>query len=183
MFIHTLTGVYPYTPKTFVRDHPTLSFRPEAVEDVMLAHGCARVLPTAAPDFDADTHKVVELPPASEGGVWVQVWQVLPLSEQELRECAVRKQARMQADIADLWACADAYQSGYISGVAVGLLTMGVMRGMPKALAVQAWSAAVWDAYYTRKAAVLAGAQADLDFTCCGPMPHSVPELREEMGL
>lgn len=183
MFINTLTGEYPYTPQAFVRDNPNLSFRRGAVEHAMLAHGCARVRQTDVPDFDVRTHTAVEMPPVLDGEDWVQAWEVLPLSEQALRERADVEAARMRADVADLWACADAYQSGYISGVAVGLLMMGVMRGMPKALAVQAWSAAVWDAYYTRKAAVLAGAQADLDFTCCGPMPHSVPELREEMGL
>ena len=82
-----------------------------------------------------------------------------------------------------LWAAADAYTSSYISGVAIGLLTIGVLQGKPMALAVSAWSSQVWDSYYTRKALVTASSVDNLDFSSHGPMPHSVPELRVELGL
>lgn len=82
-----------------------------------------------------------------------------------------------------LWRAADQYTSSFISGIAVGLLTMGVMQQLPKAMAVQAWSASVWDEYYQRKAGVNADDPVDTDFSFAGPMPHSVPELREELGL
>ncbi len=82
-----------------------------------------------------------------------------------------------------LWAAADAYTSKYISGVAIGLLTMGVMQGKPKARAVTMWSSSVWDDYYTRKALVNESSVDDLDFSSHGPIPHSVPELRVELGM
>lgn len=82
-----------------------------------------------------------------------------------------------------LWRAADAYTSGYISGVAIGLLTLGVLQAKPKALAVTAWSSSVWDEYYARKALITATSTDNLDFSMFGPMPYSVPELREELGM
>lgn len=91
--------------------------------------------------------------------------------------------ATVAAKIERLWAAADAYTSSYISGVAVGLLTIGVLQSLPKALAVSAWSSAVWDDYYARKALVTVSSVDDLDFSNHGPMPHGVPELRAELGV
>jgi len=96
---------------------------------------------------------------------------------------AAQDAATIEAKIGRLWAAADAYTSGYISGVAIGLLTIGVLQAKPKALAVSAWSSAVWDDYYARKALVTVSSVDNLDFSSHGPMPHSVPELRGELGL
>ena len=96
---------------------------------------------------------------------------------------AAQDAATIEAKIGRLWAAADAYTSSYISGVAVGLLTIGVMQGKPKALAVSAWSSAVWDDYYARKALVTVSSVDNLDFSSHGPMPHSVSELRAELGI
>ena len=96
---------------------------------------------------------------------------------------AAQNAATVAAKIERLWAAADAYTSGYISGVAIGLLTIGVLQSKPKALAVSAWSSAVWDDYYTRKALVTVSSVDNLDFSIHGPMPHSVPELRGELGI
>lgn len=96
---------------------------------------------------------------------------------------AAQDAATVAAKIDRLWSAADRYTSGYISGVAIGLLTIGVLQAKPKALAVSAWSSGVWDDYYNRKAAVTVGSEEDLDFSSHGPMPHSVPELRAELGM
>jgi len=82
-----------------------------------------------------------------------------------------------------LWTAADAYEKNYISGVAIGLLTLGVIQSKPKALAVSAWSASHWDDYYTRKAAITATSVLNLDFSPSGAIPYSVPELRAELGM
>ena len=82
-----------------------------------------------------------------------------------------------------LWQAADQYVTGYISGVAIGILTVGVIQGKPKALAVTAWSNTVWSDYYARKALVEGGAVPNLDFSTHGPIPHTVPELQSEIGL
>ena len=96
---------------------------------------------------------------------------------------AAQDAAAVAAKIDRLWAAADGYTSGYISGVAIGLLTIGVLQLKSKALAVSAWSSAVWDDYYARKALVTASSVENLDFSSHGPMPHSVPELRAELGM
>jgi len=104
-------------------------------------------------------------------------------AEQSAAEQAERDAATVAAKVDRLWAAADAYTSSHISGVAIGLLTIGVLQSLPKALAVSAWSSAVWDDYYTRKALVTVSSVDNLDFSSHGPMPHSVSELRAELGF
>lgn len=89
----------------------------------------------------------------------------------------------IQTKVEALWASADKYTSGYISGVAIGILTIGVMQQKPKALAVSAWSSSVWAEYYVRKTLVTLNSNDNLDFSGFGPIPYSVPELQAEMGL
>lgn len=112
------------------------------------------------------------------GAALVVTWTRKPDEEVEAITQAI---VRQKVDA--LWRAANEYTSGYISGVAVGLLTIGVLQQKPKALAVTAWSSAVWDAYYARKSLVTISSADDHDFSSFGPMPHSVPELREELGL
>lgn len=111
-----------------------------------------------------------------ENGAVVRTWGQRPIPMEERAQ-------RLQANEETLWRAADAYQTRYISGVAIGLLTIGVLQQKPVALAIQAWSATVWDEYYRRKALLTYDGAVDGDFTACGPMPHSVPELRAELGL
>lgn len=87
------------------------------------------------------------------------------------------------AKVEALWAAADRYVTSYISGVAIGILTIGVIQGKPKAMEVTGWSNAVWTEYHTRKAAVTVDGEDNLDFSSFGPMPHSVPELQAEIDL
>lgn len=78
-----------------------------------------------------------------------------------------------------LWQAAHNYEYAQVSGSAVGILAMGVMQGKPKCIAVQNWIKAVWAEYYLRKAT----GSTDYDYSFIGPVPHSVPELMEELGL
>ena len=93
--------------------------------------------------------------------------------------------AAMQADnVRALWQAATDYQESYISGAAYGLVTMGVLQQKPKALSVMAWVNSVWAAYYTRKPQVTPQWNAALlDFSSCGPMPCTVPDLMAELGM
>ncbi|EER61568.1 hypothetical protein AcdelDRAFT_0903 [Acidovorax delafieldii 2AN] len=91
--------------------------------------------------------------------------------------------AIVSAKIEALWQAADKYTSSYISGVAIGILTIGVMQKKPKALAVSAWSSSVWTEYYVRKALVTSNSADNHDFSSFGPIPYSVPELQAEAGL
>lgn len=82
-----------------------------------------------------------------------------------------------------LWKAANDFQSGQISGAAIGLLTIGVLAQKPKCTAVQAWIKSVWVEYYTRKAGVNLQNNVNLDFSICGNIPYSVPELMEEVSI
>lgn len=109
-------------------------------------------------------------------GVWRTKWKQVPMSEGQIAELVAER-------IDSLWVAADAYTAGYISGVAIGLLTVGVLQSKPKALAITAWSSAVWGEYYARKASVHLGGPLNLDFSSLGPMPYSVPELQAELSM
>lgn len=82
-----------------------------------------------------------------------------------------------------LWKAANDYQSGQISGAAIGLLTIGVLAQKPKCTAVQAWIKSVWVEYYTRKAGIDLQNNVNLDFSVCGNIPYTVPELMEEVSI
>lgn len=87
-----------------------------------------------------------------------------------------------QANISALWSAAHNYEYSQISGTATGLLVLGVLKGMPKCIAVQAWVTSIWNLYYARKPLVTHEQDVDLlDFSSCGQMPHSVPELMAEV--
>lgn len=136
---------------------------------------------TPQPPFDPLTEGVRELDADLLSGRAVRVWQVYPLPDEEV---AANARASIERQQALLWAAADEWQTRHISGVAIGLLTIGVLQRLPKAMAVQAWSGALWGEYYRRKAGITASGRVDVDFsTTVGAMPHSVPELQAELGL
>lgn len=128
------------------------------------------------PPLEPDHRHVEQWTYRVENGVVVRTWGQRPIPMEERAQ-------RLQTNEEALWRAADAYQAQYISGVAIGLLTIGVLQQKPVALAIQAWSATVWDEYYRRKALLTYDGAVNEDFTGCGPMPHSVPELRAELGL
>lgn len=150
--------------------------------------GYAVLFATPQPAFDLITQTVREVAPAvSPKGNWEQRWEVVDLDAEVI---AVNQAAKAEADSKALdakynalWSAADKYVAGYISGVAIGLLTVGVLQAKPKAHAITAWSSAVWAEYYVRKALVTLTSDDNLDFSTLGPMPHSVPELQAEVGL
>lgn len=97
-------------------------------------------------------------------------------------EYAAGLERMRQGNLAALWQAAHDYEYGYISGSAVGIVTLGVLGAKPKCLAVQAWIKSVWDLYYARKPAVAWQSDPNLlDFSACGDMPHSVPDLIAEV--
>ena len=98
-------------------------------------------------------------------------------------EAILDPQVVISSKIEALWKAADSYVSSYISGVAIGLLTIGLIQQLPKALAVTAWSSGIWAEYYQRKALVTYNSEDNLDFSSFGGMPHSVPELQAELGM
>ena len=86
--------------------------------------------------------------------------------------------------INSLWQAAHDWEYQYINGVAIGLLALGVAKASPISMAIAAWDAGIWNLYYSRKANVTINSDSTiLDFSSCGPMPYTIPELRTELGF
>lgn len=127
-------------------------------------------------------------PPLWSGAIWSCVAGTWAISDtvghQRLLDADAAKVARNQADaesqrISRLWQAAHDYEFAQVSGSAIGLLAVGVMRDKPKCVAVQGWIKQIWAEYYTRKA----NGSSDCCYRVSGACPHSVPELMAELGL
>lgn len=200
-YINTATGEYPVSESTIRAAYPNTSFPVPFVAP----EGYVFVFPTPQPEFNPVTQRVQETTPMlTVKGHYEQTWEVVPrfaqytddmgvvhtVAAQEAAAIAADQASKADAEakaiqtkVEALWASADKYTSGYISGVAIGILTIGVMQKKPKALAVTAWSSAIWSEYYARKKLITATSTDDYDFTAFGAIPFSVPELQAEIGL
>jgi len=176
---------YPYAINDLKEANPNTSFPAQLSPSDLAAYGVAIVVVKGQPAYDPLTQSVIEAQPAYNAAKqqWEQQWSIVALTADQRATRLAADAAAVAAKQDALWRAADAYTSGFISGVAVGLLTIGVIQGKPKALAVTAWSSSVWDAYYQRKALVTATSVDDHDFAGLGPIPHSVPDLRAELGM
>ncbi len=148
----------------------------------------------ADPIFETPAPAITEHQRAVRNGVkqdallnWVWDWDIVNFTAPEIEAYEAAKletnAAIVDANINKLWQAADAYVTNFISGLAIGVLTIGVIQNKPKALAVRAWSAEVWGEYYIRKAAITATSTLDTDFSTFGPIPYSVRELQSELGM
>ena len=101
----------------------------------------------------------------------------IPLTQAELDQATANS-------ISALWQAAHEYEQRFVSGVGIGLLTVGFSKGLPKAIAFTQWTQTLWDEYYKRKALVTSTFDPLLqDFSSVGTPPHTIPELRTEAGL
>ena len=146
--------------------------------------GYAFIFPAPQPTHDPITQRVQAIAPElTTLGHWEQRWGVVALDAEAVavNEAAalVQASAAESARIEVIWQGAYDYEFAQISGVAIGMLVLGVLQSKPKALAVKGWSQAIWTEYYTRKA----NGSSDTSYTALGDCPHSVPELMVELGL
>ena len=183
-YINTITGEYPVSEAQIRLAYANTSFPVpfQAPDEYVL------VFQAPQPTFDVLTQSVREVTPVlTNKGHYEQVWEVIALDVEQIEANQAAKavaDAKLINDkIEALWSATDRYTSGYISGVAIGILTIGVMQQKPKALAVTGWSSTIWAEYYARKALVTATSTDDHDFTGFGAIPFSVPELQAEIGL
>jgi hypothetical protein len=131
-----------------------------------------------APAYDPATQRLTGPTYEIDGETVKRNYTVEDIPQEELD---ARDAATIAGKIEQLWSAADKYVNGYISGVAIGILTIGVIQSKPKCLAVTGWSQSIWTEYYVRKAGITLTSELDLDFTSFGAIPHSVPELQEEV--
>lgn len=144
------------------------------LQDVVMTHPSILFPESYAVQF-------IEVPDNAQNGYeWDGVNATEPkppeLSEEQIQQL-------IDSKVDALWNAADKYIERYISGVAIGILTLGVSKMKPKALNVTEWTQAIWASYYHRKAQVTATSVDDHDFTMFGPIPHSIMELKEEAGI
>lgn len=89
-----------------------------------------------------------------------------------------------ESNVAALWQAAHDYELAEISGTAVGLLTLGTIKGGPIAIAIQVWCQSIWLLYYQRKPLITHEWNPELlDFSSCGKIPYTIPELLTEVYL
>jgi hypothetical protein len=84
MYVKITDGIpVPTTLTQLKLDHPNVSF-PETFTDALAAEwGLLPLQATAQPDINRLTEDLVEGTPALANGTWMQVWQVLPLPQEE----------------------------------------------------------------------------------------------------
>jgi hypothetical protein len=87
----------------------------------------------------------------------------------------------LEAKRNELWQDANDYNTQYISGAALSMLTIGVMQGKPKALAIMGWISTLWNEHYYPQKALITVDSPPYDFSVVGPIPYSVPELTSEV--
>lgn len=83
-YINTITNQYPYSVAQLKRDNPQTSFPKNPSAAALAEFGLYPVSSTTQPSFDATTHKLVESTPAYVNGAWLQVWEVVPLTSEEI---------------------------------------------------------------------------------------------------
>lgn len=81
---------YPYSPEQLKRDNPDVSF-PEVMTELRLSEwNVFSVVPTAKPD-DNDTTLVEETYPVLLNSQWVQSWQIVQLTAEQILQKQVAK--------------------------------------------------------------------------------------------
>ena len=84
---------YPYGADVLRRDNPQTSFPKNPTAELLATFNVFPVKPTEQPQFDPMTQRVEEGTPVLQAGEWAQVWNVTPLSAEEI--------AQLQADRAE----------------------------------------------------------------------------------
>lgn len=87
----------------------------------------------------------------------------------------------IKTNVDKLWKEATEYQESFISGAALSLLTLGVLQSKPKSLAIMGWIQDIWNNHYYVQKPLVTENYVAYDFTVCGEMPYSVPELSAEV--
>lgn len=91
MFIRVLEDnslVYPYYLSSLLVDFPYTSWTANISSDLVSleGHGIFQVYTAAQPEINPYIQKVVEATPSHNGEIWVQTWEVVDLTEQEIAD-------------------------------------------------------------------------------------------------
>lgn len=75
---------YPYGADVLRRDNPQVSFPNNPSDEMLATFNVLPVEPTERPTFDAMTQRLEEGTPVKLNEQWTQVWNVMPLSAEEI---------------------------------------------------------------------------------------------------
>lgn len=150
-------------------------------------YGYSVIFPKPVPEYNKLTQTVIQgLPVLNTLDKYEESWQIVDLTEEEVTVNTALNNQKIQEDIATnigkLWQAAHDYEYARINGMAIGMLTLGVIANKPKSLAVKSWTQNLWDLYYSRKPLVTNVMDPTLlDFSVVGEIPHSISELIQEI--
>lgn len=88
---------YPYSVYALRADNPQVSFPAEPTDNLLAAYGVYPVAVVDAPPFNEATHRLVESTPVQIGSTWTQVWQVQPLTSDEIAANDAAQAAEVRA--------------------------------------------------------------------------------------
>jgi hypothetical protein len=74
---------WPYSLAQLREDEPSRSFSSAPGDSELAEYGCYRVAPQEQPAYDPASDRVVEVQPIEQNGLWVQQWEIVPLTEAE----------------------------------------------------------------------------------------------------
>lgn len=120
-----------------------------------------------------------------DNGDGVRFWNGTPEEEQAYLNDPIHVQIKLE----QLWQAADTYVhsaiSGYAESTLAAVITFATATGQqaryPKCFAVDAWIQNIWLNHYYPQKALVTRDYSDYDFSVCGPIPFSVPELTIEV--
>lgn len=91
------TKSYPYSFLQLKRDNPGMSYPSQPTEAALASYGLFTVTPST-PQYDEKTHRVEEAEPHLVDGEWVQSWDIIPLTVEELTQREAKRVASLDAE-------------------------------------------------------------------------------------
>lgn len=85
MMIRVLEGqtIWPYSLFRLREDEPSRSFSFNPSDAELAHYGVFRLVPQPHPEHDPATHRVQEVHPVERDGIWLQEWELIPLTDDE----------------------------------------------------------------------------------------------------
>ena len=96
----------PYSTRQLRLDNPNTSFPANPSDELLAAWGVLPVIAVPVPEYDSAVQYVVAAEPENIGGQWLQKWEVIALTSDEVaeagraRESALRETWKAQRELA-----------------------------------------------------------------------------------
>ena len=140
---------WPYSLSQLRADEPSRSFSSSPSDAELAEYGVYRVQAQAQPSYDPAMHRVMEVQPVEQDGVWQQAWELVPLTPEEAEAYyRATHPPRWQQFGAAVWAMAEVNQLLATALQSAPALAMALPVGLGQAAQgdqstfVHAWQAA-----------------------------------------